>query len=154
MELKVFCYEEAFCVTMKIRFEQLPVIWWECNLTNASVSPHNFTLGSSHCFCASAGLISRWDIYIKAVAFESSKWKIITWEKCLGGFFFIITTVFTCSVEMYIKCFSIFTSFDSPNILVAGGAVEVLVYRYIGRMNSLWIKRLRVLVSNALSTTW
>lgn len=41
-------------------------------------------------------------------------------------FFFFIITVFTCSVEMCIKCFSIFTSFDSPNILVARGAVEVL----------------------------
>lgn len=39
---------------------------------------------------------------------------------------FFIITVFTCSVEMCIKCFSIFTSFDSPNILVARGAVEVL----------------------------
>lgn len=26
LELKVFCYEEAFCITIKIRFEQLPVI--------------------------------------------------------------------------------------------------------------------------------
>ena len=47
-------------------------------------------------------------------------------------FFFFIITVFTCLVEMYIKCFSIFTSFDSSNILVARGAVEVLVYRYTG----------------------
>lgn len=99
---KCFFNEVAFCITIKIRFEQLPVIKWEFNLINASIFSHKFTLGSQHCFCGSAGLISRWNIYVKG-RFGQLKKKSNYLGEMSWWIFSPLTTVATCAVEMYVK---------------------------------------------------
>lgn len=84
---KCFFNEEAFCITIKIRFEQLLVIKWEFNLINASIFFLKSLLWGPDIAFVDPQAWSWGAKFILKADLESSKWKVIAWERCRGGFF-------------------------------------------------------------------
>lgn len=137
---KCFFNEVAFCITIKIRFEQLPVIKWEFNQLMQAFFLISLLWGPNIAFVDPQAW-SRGGIFMLKAGLDSSKRKVITWEKCLGGFFPPHNCGHLCCRNVC-KILVSLSHLTLPIFWWEGESRwrEVLVDRHLGRMNSLWIR--------------